>query len=187
MSVGQRERMTIAQQPDEPAWGAPSPTPQRWGVRETVIAIGVAGVIAGLGGAAIYAATDSHSQPAFGHGPAGALPPGGFSAAHVMGAFPALHGELVTSDGKGGFATMLTQTGTVIAISPTSVTVRSADAFTQTYDLPPGAQKTGQSIAVNEEVSIQGKRTGPVATATSVNAQTGPDGPTGPPGPAPQN
>jgi len=149
------------------------------------MAVGVAGVIAGLGGAAIYAATDSHSQPAF--GPPGTLPPGGFSAAHVSGAFPAVHGELVTSDGRGGFATILNQTGTVTAVSPTSITVRSADAFTQTYDLPPGAQKTGQSIVVNEEVTIQGKRTGQVTTATSVNTQTGPDSPSGPPGPAPQN
>jgi hypothetical protein len=174
--------MTI-EQPDEPVWGEPEP--RRWGVRETVMAVGVAGVIAGLGGAAIYAATDSHSVPAFGHGPPGALPPGGFSAAHVNTASPALHGELVVSDGKGGFTTMLTQTGTVTAITPSSLTVRSADAFTQTYDLPPGAQKTAQSIVVNDEVSIQGKRTGQVATANSVNMQAGPGGPSGPPGPAP--
>jgi hypothetical protein len=186
MSLRQRERMTIDQEPDVPVWGASPPNPQRWGARETVMAVGVAGVIAALGGAAIYAATDSHSQP-FGHGPPGAPAPGGFSAAHVSSAFPALHGELVTGDGKGGFITMLTQSGTVTAITPDTVTVRSADAFTQTYELPPGAQKTGQPIVVNEEVSIQGKRNGQVATATSVNTQTGPDGPSGPPGPAGQN
>jgi hypothetical protein len=105
----------------------------------------------------------------------------------VSNAFPALHGELVTGDGKGGFITMLNQSGTVIAITPDSVTVRSADAFTQTYELPPGAQKTGQPIVVNDEVSIQGKRNGQTATATSVNTQTGPDGPSGPAGPAGQN
>ena len=173
------------EQPDEPVWGAPQTEPRRWRVRETVMAVGVAGVIAALGGVAIYAATDSHSVPAFGHGPPGAPAPGGFSAAHVAGAFPALHGELVTSDGKGGFATLLTQTGTVTAITPNSLTVRSADAFTQTYDLPPGAQSTAQSIVVNDQVSVQGKRTGQVATATSVNAQAGPGSPAGPPGPAP--
>ena len=174
--------MTTIDEETGPVWGAPQPTPQRWGVRETVMAVGVAAVIAGLGGAAIYAATDSHSQPAFGHGS-----PGGFSAAHVSGAFPALHGELVTSDGEGGFVTLLTQTGTVTSIAPNSITVRSADAFTQTYELPPGAQKTGQSIAVNDEVSIQGKRTGQVATASSVDTQESPGNPPGPPGPAPQN
>ena len=58
--------------------------------------------------------------------------------------------------------------------------MRSADAFTQTYDLPPGAQKTGQSIVVNDQVAIQGKRTGQEATATSVNPQLGPGGPAGP-------
>jgi len=179
--------MTIDQELDEPVWGAPQTEPRRWGVRETVMAVGVAGVIAGLGGAAIYAATDSHSVPAFGHGPPGAPAPGGFSAQHVSGAFPALHGELVTGDGNGGFITLLNQTGTVTSITPTSLTVRSADAFTQTYEFPPGAQKTAESIAVNDEVSIQGKRTGQVATATTVETQKGPDGPSGPPGPVPQN
>jgi hypothetical protein len=185
MWLGQRGRMTIDQTPAQPVWGAPQPSPPRWGVRETVMAVGVAGVIAGLGGAAIYAATESSSQQAFGHGPPGAPPPGGFSAAQVVGAFPALHGELVTSDGSGGFTTMLTQTGTVTAITPTSVTVRSADGFTQTYELPPGAQKTGQSIVANDEVSIQGKRTGQATTATSVTTRTGPGGPAQLPGPVP--
>ena len=77
------------------------------------------------------------------------------------------------------------RTGTVTSITPTSLTVRSADGFSQTYELPPSAQKTGQPIVAEDEVSIQGKRTGQVATATSVKTQEGPSGPAGPPGPSP--
>lgn len=184
MSLVQRGLMTIDQE-TEPVWGAPQPTKQRWGMRETVMAVGVAGVIAGLGGAAIYAATGSNSQPAFAHGGPGGSSPSGFSAAHLTDPLPSLHGELVTSDGKGGFVTMLTQTGTVTAITPATITVRSSDAFTQTYNLPPAAQKTGQPLEVNSQVSIQATRVGQVATAGSVSTWIGPGGPAGPPGPAP--
>jgi hypothetical protein len=186
----QRGHMSIDQQTggqrEEPVWGAPQPNPQRWGMRETVMAVGVAVVIAGFGGAAIFAATGSHSQQAFAHEIPGVPPGGGFSAAQMTAASPALHGELVVADGKGGFSTLLTQIGTVTAISPTAVTVRSEDAFTQTYELVPAAH-ADRSIVVSEEVSVQATRTGQVVTATSVNARSGPGGPDGPPGPAPLN
>lgn len=182
MSFGQRRGMTTEQQSTEPVWGAPDPTPQRWGIRQTVLALGVAVVIAGLGGAAIYAATGSHSQQPLGHGMPFGPAPGGLPA-HASGAPSALHGEYVVEDG-GTFSTMLTQTGSVTAISPSSVTVRSEDGFTQTYALQSLAH-TDQTVAVSDNVSIEGRRTGPVITA--VNIQTGPGDPSGPPGPAPHN
>ncbi len=178
--------MSIDQQTEEPVWGAPQPTTQRWGVRETVMALGVAVMIAGLGGAAIFAATGSHTQQAFAHEMPGVPPGGGFSAAQMTAASAGLHGELVVADGKGGFSTLLTQLGRVTAISPTAITVRSEDGFTQTYELLPGAH-ADRSIVVSEEVSIQATRSGQVATATTVNARSGPGGPFGPPGPAPHN
>lgn len=90
MWVLQRVRMTI-DQPTEPVWGASPPTPQCWGLRETLVAVGVA-------------------------------------AAH-----------------------------------------------------------TDRTVAVSDQVSIQGTRAGQVTTATSVDIQIGPGGPAGPPGPAPHN
>lgn len=183
MWFGQRGRMATEQQSAEPVWGAPEPAPQRWGMRETVMAIGVAAVIAGLGGAAVYAATGSHSQQGPGHGMPFGPPPGGFAAQHMTGAPTSLHGEYVVADG-GNFSTMLTQTGSVTAISPTSVTVRSQDGFTQTYDLQAAAH-TDHTIAVSDDVSIEGRRSGP--TTTALNIQIGPGSPTGPPGPAPHN
>ena len=44
----------------------------------------------------------------------------------------AVHGELVMSDGTGGFTTMLSQTGTITAISRAAVSARSADGYSQT-------------------------------------------------------
>jgi hypothetical protein len=130
MDVVQRGRMAT-DPPAEPASGTSQTTPQRWGLRETLVAVGV------------------------------------------------------VADG-GTFATMVTQIGTVTAISPTAITVTSADGFTQTYRLPDAA-RTDRTIATSDEVSIQGKRTGGTTTARSVVIQIGPGGPHGPPGPAPQN
>lgn len=184
MSVMQRVYMAIDQS-TEPVWGASPPTAQRWGLRETLVAVGVAAVIAGLGGAAIYAATGSPAQQAFGHGMPGG-PPGDFiSTQHLAGEPTTLHGEYVVAHG-GGFATKLTQTGTVTAILPTAITVASADGFTQTYELQ-AATHTDRTIAVSDQVSIQGTRNGHVTTATSVDTQIGPGGPAGPPGPPPHN
>jgi hypothetical protein len=52
-----------------------------------------------------------------------------------------LHGEFVVPDGAGGYTTELTQTGTLTAVSPTSITVRSEDGYSQTYVI---TERTGQ-------------------------------------------
>ena len=127
-----------AESRSERVWSAPESESPRWGLRQTLAAVGVAAVIAGLGGAAIYAATDDGSAsmgagapPAFGPGgpggtsggPGGMPGPGGpppgamrGSGPDAMGA-PPLHGEFVVPASSGGYTTMLTQTGTVTAIS----------------------------------------------------------------------
>jgi hypothetical protein len=188
--------------PDAPVWGAPEPSPRRWGLRETAAAVGVAAVIAGLGGAAIYAATDGGSHTmggphqAFG---AGGMPggPGGPRAGAIGGPGPAatnetsLHGEFVVSDGAGGYTTVLTQTGTVTAISSTSITVRSADGYSGTYVIPQTAGAAGSPFAVDDQVVVRATRTGQTATVTNIGSPRvgapgvpgGPGGPGGPPGP----
>jgi hypothetical protein len=71
--------------------------------------------------------------------------------------------------GVGGFTTVLTQTGTVAAISPTSITVRSDDGYTQTYFVPPIPGGATPSSAVNESVTIRATRTAGTATVTSIS------------------
>jgi hypothetical protein len=157
---------------ENPVWGAPQPAPRRWGVRETATAVGVAAVIAGLGGAAIYAATSSDSPPmgaphqAFGPG----ATPGGPPVIHGPGtdSAPSLHGEFVISDGNGGYTTMLTQTGTITAISATSITANSDDGYSQTYVIPPALGGARPPFAVGDSVTIEATRTDQTATVIGI-------------------
>ena len=181
-------------------WGAPQPSPRRWGLRETAAALGVAAVIAALGGAAIYAATDgtSHSfgAPHQAFGPGAGMPggPGGPGGQHgavggpgaaAVGSTP-LHGEFVVPDGAGGYTTVLTQTGTVTAISPTSITVRSEDGFSKTYVIPSTAGNAGAPFAVDDQVVVRATRNGQTATVTNIGNPPQ-DGPLGPGGPTHRN
>ena len=178
----------------------PEPSPRRWGLRETAAAVGVAAVIAALGGAAIYAATEgsSHSfgAPHKAVGPGDGKPggPGGQHGA-IGGPGPAavgstsLHGEFVVPDGSGGYSTVLTQTGTVSATSPTSITVRSEDGYSQTYVIPNTAGNAAPPFAVDDHVVLRATHNGQTATVTNIgNAQHGePLGPGGPGAPPHRN
>src|ERR1700752_2976981 len=174
---------------------APEPTPPRWGWRETAAAVAVAAVIAALGGAAVYAATAGNSHTFAPHqafAPDGGMPggpggPGGQRGA-IGGPGPAamdatsLHGEFVEPDGAGHYTTVLTQTGTVTAISPTSITVRSEDGYSQIYVIPSTAGNAGAPFAVDDQVVARATRNGQTATVTNIGnpQQRGPVGPGGP-------
>jgi hypothetical protein len=95
---------------------------------------------------------------------------GGMSGPRRDAVDPAsLHGEFVVSDGKGGYTTVLTQTGTVTAISSVSITVRSDDGFAQSYVIPPTAGGATSSFAVNDPVTIRATRTDQTATVTNID------------------
>lgn len=156
---------------------APQPPGRGWSARQTLAAIGVAAAVGGVGGAAIYAATDdpSHTMggqprgtigPLHGAPPLGA-PPGGPSPAPTP-ASGALHGEYVVTDGSGGYTTKLTQTGTVDEVTPTSLVVRSDDGFTQIYAFPSAAAAAHQSVAPNDTVTIEATRTGATVTLNRI-------------------
>lgn len=198
--------MTTDQITTHQVWGAPEPTPPRWGWRETAAAVAVAAVIAALGGAAVYAATagNSHSfgGPHQAFGPDGGMPGGGgipdgpgSQRGAIGGPGPAavdatsLHGEFVEPDGAGRYTTVLTQTGTVSAISPTSITVRSEDGYTQTYVIPSTAGNAGAPFAVDDQVVVRATRNGQTATVTNIGNPLpgGPPGPNGPGGPPRHN
>ena len=153
----------------------------------------VAAVIAALGGAAIYAATESSSHsfggPHQAFGPGGGMPGGPGQHGGMGGPGPdavdgtSLHGEFVVRDGAGSYTTVVTQTGAITAISPTAVTVRSEDGFSQTYGIPTTAGNAGAPpFAVNDQVVIRATRNGQTATVTNIGKpqQYGPAGPGGP-------
>jgi hypothetical protein len=134
-----------------------------WGIRGTLAAVGVATVIAGFGGTAIYAATgsDAHIMGGHGHqGPPRPDGPGGLDPFHDADSGSsvdnALHAEFVVSDHDGGYTTMVSQTGTITAIAATSITARSADGYVQTYVVPSAA--TAAPFAVDDQVIIRATR-----------------------------
>ncbi|BBY31158.1 hypothetical protein [Mycolicibacterium sediminis] len=137
-----------------------------WGVRGTLAAVGVAAVIAGIGGAAVYGASAEGPRMM---GPPRGGPSAGLDHRPGQGARSSswlLHGESVT-DGPGGVVTRLTQMGRLTALTPTSVTVRSADDFTSTYALPTGAP--GPSLSVGDEVEVTATREGEAAVIESID------------------
>jgi hypothetical protein len=152
-----------------------------WRWRETAGAVAIAAVIAALGGAAIFAATEGSSHtfgpPHQAFGPGGA--PGGQHGA-VGGPDPAsvgatsLHGEFVVPDGAGGSTTVLTQTGAVTALSPTSITVRSDDGYNQTYVIPVADGNANVPFAVDDHVVVRATRNGQTVTVMNIGANEPP-------------
>jgi hypothetical protein len=131
-----------------------------------VVSAGItAGVMAALG-----SSDSSTSQGGFG----GQFPGGGRgAAAGGAGTSAALHSESVLSDGNGGYTTQLTQTGTVSAVSSSSITVNSTDGFSQTYALSSatavdnGADQISE-VATGHTVQIIATSADSKATATAI-------------------
>jgi hypothetical protein len=148
-----------------------------WSIRKTVGAVAVAAAVAGVGGAAIAAATETSfhgGSGGFGDfaGFGGAeVPPGSSPGARHGSAEPAsLHGEYVVADDRGGFSTLITQTGTITAISRTSVTARSADGFSQTYVTDASAP----TLAIGDTVVIKATRKGEAAVVSTMGPPLSP-------------
>ena len=114
----------------------------------------VAAAVAGVGGAAIAAATAGghYGLATNQHGPSHAPQPSDQRALDVPP--DALHGEYVESEGGGRFVTRVVQTGRLTAISSTAATARSEDGFSQSYVIrePEGAAappfSTGQLVTI---------------------------------------
>ena len=141
-------------------------------MRKTIGAVAVAAAVAGVGGAAIAAATETGYHPnSGGFGGFGGPPP----AAHHISSEPAsLHGEYVVADENGGFATQITQNGSITAISPTSVTARSADGFTQTYAIHEVEGASAPPFSVGDPVVIKATRKGETATVSTMGPPLSP-------------
>jgi hypothetical protein len=97
------------------------------------------------------------------HGPDGRGGQGGPAPA------AALHAQSVVPDSDGGYTTELTQTGVVTAVSDGSLTAKSADGFTETYVLTPGAPAANAQPALNDTVTVRGTLENGTATATAVD------------------
>ena len=136
---------------------------------KTLTAVGVAAVVAVGGTVAVTAANSSSAGSAqTGSGQGG--PGGGFGggAGNAGGGFgrqgdsavgaltSALHGQFVISGTSGSTTTEQIQTGTVSAVSSTSLSVKSTDGFTGTYvvgSVDVSAATVGTSVTVLATVS----------------------------------
>ena len=89
------------------------------------------------------------------------------------GVFGAVHGQFVVPRSGGGFQTVDTQRGSVTGVSATSITVKSADGFTKTYQVASStnvdAQRSGiGSVKTGHQVVIMATVSGNTATAVSI-------------------
>lgn len=189
-----QEQHQPAQDAPKPAQDAPSAAPaRRWSTRKTAVtAVGAVIVLAvvGGGGAAIYAAA-SHDGAGHGaHGRFGPGGPGGWGGPRGRGGpmsggplgaapFRALHGEFTVPDGTGGYTTEQMQIGTVTAVTPTSVTAKSADGFSKTYQITSSTRVgTGNGqitgLGAGDPVAVTAHSDG---TAVSVRDLAGASGP----------
>jgi hypothetical protein len=87
--------------------------------------------------------------------------------------FGAIHGQFVAPKPGGGYQTIDTQRGTVTAVSTSSITVKSSDGFTKTYQVTSStnvdAQRAGiGSVETGQTVSVLATVSGSSATATQI-------------------
>jgi len=98
--------------------------------------------------------------------------PGGFGIG-FGGPFGAVHGQFVVPRSGGGYQTIDTQRGSVTAVSATSITVRSADGFSKTYQVASStnvdARRNGiAAVKTGHQVMVTATDGGSTATATSI-------------------
>ncbi|WP_433271816.1 hypothetical protein ACQPZF_13925 [Actinosynnema sp. CS-041913] len=132
---------------ENPTWGE-EPPPQAaapgpsWTPRKTLIAVAVAVGIAAVGGGVIYAAGNSEAAQM------GGMNGKGGNGLMVMGPGPfgdTAHGEF--------------QNGEVTEVGDSSITVKSTDGFTETYQITDdtrvnGGQGNVQSLATGDQVMV---------------------------------
>jgi hypothetical protein len=161
----------------------------RFGNPLILAAVAITAVAAGAGVAALatggspslasssgqLAATPSPSPSRSGYGAPG---PGhrffgGFGGGFGAGVAGALHGQFVVPRSGGGYQTEDTQRGSVTAVSTSSITVKSADGFTKTYQVTSStvvdARRDGiGSVKDGHQVSVLATVSGGTATATGI-------------------
>jgi hypothetical protein len=139
--------------------------------------------VGGVGGAAVYAATQGTPHAMAGgmgaptHSPlphADASAPA--QAAPASTPANVLHSEYVVSDGRGGFTTKMTQTGVVDEITLSQIVIRSDDGFTQIYAFPSASVVPDNSVAAKDTVSVEATRTGSTVTLNRIGEGQPPPG-----------
>ena len=124
---------------------------------------GLAGAAGGAGTPASAATTTAYQVPSPMHPGSGGM----------GGPIPILHGQAVLSKPGGGYQTVDYQRGTVTAVSAGSVTLKSTDGFTQSYDITGstivGAHRDGiSSVKAGNTASVIATVSGKTITAARI-------------------
>jgi hypothetical protein len=133
-----------------------------------------AGPAAAQGAAQSPTPTPPASTPSIrGHGPGGFGRFGGFGGFGLGGLGGVVHGQVTERTSSGGYQTVDVQTGTVTAVSSSSITVKSADGYSATYvvisSTEVNAQAAGIStVKVGDTVDLTATVSGRTATAASI-------------------
>jgi hypothetical protein len=129
---------------------------------------------AAQGAAQSPAPTPAASTPSFrGHGPRGFGHFGGFGGFGLGGLGGVVHGQVTERTPSGGYQTVDIQTGTVTAVSSSSITVNSADGYSATYDVISSTEVNAQAagistVKVGDTVELTATVSGRTATAASI-------------------
>jgi hypothetical protein len=105
--------------------------------------------------------------------PRGPFGPAFFGPGLLGGPFGAVHGTVVVPKPGGGYQTVAFQNGKVTAVSSTSITLRSADGYSHTYQVRRStmvnAQRDGiSSIKDGNQVMVDATVSGSTATAARI-------------------
>jgi hypothetical protein len=177
--------------PPLPPGEPPVPPKSRSKARGVAAGVGVALVVAAGGGAIAASGSTPSASPGgapptegahptgegpmaghgFGGGPGGGRGPGGFAGLGGGIGGGVLHGTFVVNKSGGGYETEQVQTGTVGAVSATSIQVTSKDGFKTTYVVPKGAivgaQRDGiGSVKKGDTVRVTATVSGSTATVS---------------------
>ena len=84
-----------------------------------------------------------------------------------------MHGQFVVPKSGGGYQTIDTQRGSVTAVSATSITVKSADGFSKTYQVVSSTNVDGKRngispVKTGHQVTVTATVSGSTATAASI-------------------
>jgi hypothetical protein len=109
-----------------------------------------------------------HGQGGFGFGRFGGI--GGLGMAGHGGV---VHGQFTVPKSGGGYQTIDVQSGTVTAVSSSSITVKSADGYSQTYAVSSSTEVNAQAagigtVKVGHTVGVMATASGKTATAASI-------------------
>jgi len=150
--------------------------------------------LASRGSAQSPAPSPSPSEPSeHKHGPGGFGRFGGIGGLGMAGHGGVINGQLTVPKSGGGYQTIDVQRGTVTAVSSSSITVKSADGYSQTYAVSNstevnaqaagiGTVKVGHTVGVMATVSGKTPTAASIIDLTSIRSSRGSFGfPAGPP------